>query len=207
MNKKQRDELRMSTNYLDIASKILTPERLTTLYDRYLGEYQKKMDAGIRLEGYSSKTEFAERWARVWAAGDRNMRKNPMRAIVNADQKISGYQAEAISEQFTTEKVKSFLEKNKARLNREKQFFEAEENKGKTYKGALGVKLTKEQQQALENMAKMGKSKIRTQAFHEEYLKVKDVMKNYYKSISPDQKATNRSGSAGSWFYEIFYIE
>lgn len=207
MNRKELRELRMSTDYAATAKKLLSDERLAELYDRYLTAYQKKVDAGIRLEGYSSKDEFAERWARVWAAGDKNMRKNPMRAIVNADQKISSYQAEAIAEQFTTKNVESFLEKNKARLSLEKQFHKAKDNEGKTYKGFRGVELTGEQEEALRKMAEMGKNKIRTQAFHEAYLKVKDVMKDYYKSISPEQKATGHAGNAGSWFYEIFYVD
>lgn len=207
MNKKQRAELRMSTNYAKTASIIMSPEQLASRYDRYLEEYQKRVEKGIRLEGYSSKEEFAERWARVWSAGDANMRKNPMRAIVNADQKISSDQAEAIAEQFSTKNVEAFLEKNTARLSLEKQFHKAKDNEGKTYKGFRGVELTDEQEEALREMARMGKNKIRTQAFHEQYLKVKDVMKDYYKSISPGQKATGRAGNAGSWFYEIFYVD
>lgn len=206
MNKKQRAELRMSTNYAKTASIIMTPEQLASRYDRYLEEYQKRVEMGIRLEGYSSKEEFAERWARVWATGDANMRKNPLRAIVNSDQKISSDQAAAIHEYFTEENVQKFLDLQEQRKEDARLWRKKRGNKNREYKGIPAVDLTEEEKAALKKMAELGIKKVKTQEFHDAYMKVKDIMKDYYSSLNDKQKRKNREGIGGSWFYEIFYV-
>lgn len=206
MNKKQRAELRMSTNYAKTASIIMTPEQLSDRYDRYLEEYQKRVEKGIRLEGYSSKEEFAERWGRVWATGDAKMRKNPLRAIVNSDQKISSDQAAAIHEFFTEENVNKFFNLQEKREKALTLWRKKKKNKNREYQGIYAIDLTEEEKEALLKMAKMGINKVKTQEFHDAYMKVKDIMKDYYSTLNDKQKRKNREGNSGSWFYEIFYV-
>lgn len=206
MNKKQRAELRMSTNYAKTASIIMTPEQLASRYDRYLEEYQKRVERGIRLEGYSSKEEFAERWARAWATGDANIRKNPLRAIVNSDQKISSDQAAAIHEYFTEKSVQKFLDLQEKREKAARLWRAKKGNENREYKGIYAVDLTEEEKAALKKMAELGINKVKTQEFHDAYMKVKGIMKDYYSSLNDKQKRKNREGNSGSWFYEIFYV-
>lgn len=198
--------LRMSTDYAKTASIIMTPEQLADRYDRYLEEYQKRVEKGIRLEGYSSKEEFAERWGRVWATGDAKMRKNPLRAIVNSDQKISSDQAAAIHEFFTEENVNKFFNLQEKREEALTLWRKKKKNKNREYQGIYAIDLTKEEKEALLKMAKMGINKVKTQEFHDAYMKVKDIMKDYYSTLNDKQKRKNREGNSGSWFYEIFYV-
>lgn len=206
MNKKQRAELRMSTNYAKTASIIMSAEELAKRYDKYMEEYQKRVDRGVRLEGYSSKQEFAERWARVWATGDSNMRKNPLRAIVNSDQKISSDQAAAIHEYFNEESVQKFLNLQEKREKAAMLWRAKKGNENREYKGIYAVDLTEEEKAALKKMAELGINKVKTQEFHDAYMKVKGIMKEYHASLSEKQRRKNREGSSGSWFYEIFYV-
>lgn len=200
MTRKELAALRTDTNpqnRLNIAGRIKTTEEWIRLYDKYMSDRQRMQDRGIRLENYMSINEYKKRYVKEWQARRPNVIKNIPRALLYSDQLISTKQASAISEYFSTANVEAFLEKNKKLAKYEALYYSREENRGKKYGGVKSIAISEEQEDSLRKLAAMGIKSVRTEAFHSEYMRVKDVMKKYNES---------RGNKRDSWFYLIFYV-
>lgn len=192
----------------EIADMLKTPEEWRRYYDRFKDEYARLKERGIRVGQLPSMQDFKEQWARGYKLGTKEFKKNPMRQILESQKKVSELQAKSWREGFTTESVERFLSENQRRRDAFAEWQSKKENAGKEYGLPTGIHLTKEQQRALRQLAKLGPRQARSQKFMELYEKVKDVMKEYYKSIPEGQrKMDKQTGKRGSWFYEIWYLE
>lgn len=211
MKKAQREAIRQaimeSKTDSVIAGMLKTEEEWSYYYDRFLDKLQDLRDKGMRIGEVPAMSDFAKQWAHGYKSGDPDFRKNPMRHILESQKKVSKAQAEAWKEGFTPESVEKFLQEQQRLTKEFAEWKGVEENRGKLYEKPTGIKLTEEQEQALKNIADLGPRNIRTTKFLNEYNKVKDVMKEYYKTIAKDQRKTNRNEKSGSWFYEIWYLD
>ena len=211
MNKAQRDALRRAVMEGEknavIAGLLKTEEEWSYYYDRFVDKLQDLRDKGVRIGEIPSQSDFAKQWAKGYKSGDPSFRKNPMRQILESQKKVSQAQAEAWREGFTTENVDKFLAEQQRLVDDFAKWKGVEENRGKLYEKPTGITLSEEQQQALKNIAALGPRAIRTTKFLQEYNKVKDIMKEYYKTIAKDQRRESSKGRSGSWFYEIWYLE
>lgn len=191
----------------EIADMIKTPEEWNRYYDRFKDEYASLKERGICVGQLPSKQDFKEQWARGYKLGAKEFKKNPMRQILESQKIVSQSQAEAWREGFTTEKVMRFLSENQRRRDAFAEWQSKKENEGQEYGLPTGIYLTKEQEKALKQLAKLGPQQARSQKFMKLYEKVKDVMKDFYKSIPESQRKSGKGGKRGSWFYEIWYLE
>lgn len=211
MNKARRDALRQAVMENEkpeaIANLLKTPEQWTGFYERFRDQLQDLREKGVRVGSTPSESDFKKQWARGYKSGDAAFRKNPMRQILESQKIVSAAQAQAWTEGFTKEGVKKFLQKQTELREEYATWMSEKENAGKTYKKPTGMLLNPEQEKALKELSRLGPRSVRTTAFKEAYDKVKDVMKEYYQSISPDQRKENKKGKSGSWFYEIWYLE
>ena len=211
MNKARRDALRQAVMENEkpeaIANLLKTPEQWTGFYERFRDQLQDLREKGVRVGSTPSESDFKKQWAHGYKSGDAAFRKNPMRQILESQKIVSAAQAQAWTEGFTKEGVNKFLQKQTELREEYATWMSEKENAGKAYKKPTGMLLNLEQEKALKELSRLGPRSVRTTAFKEAYDKVKDVMKEYYQSISPDQRKENKKGKSGSWFYEIWYLE
>ena len=212
MKKSQREAIRQaimeSKNDSIIAGMLKTEEEWSYYYDRFLDKLQDLRDKGMRIGEVPAMSDFAKQWAHGYKSGDPGFRKNPMRHILESQKKVSKAQAEAWKEGFTEDNVDKFIAEQQRLVKEFAKWQGVAENEGKLYEKPTGIKLTEEQEQALKNIAALGPRNIRTTKFLDEYNKVKDIMKEYYKTIPKSQrKEAKGTGKSGSWFYEIWYLE
>lgn len=192
----------------EIADMIKTPEEWDRYYDRFKDEYARLKERGVRVGQLPSKQDFKEQWARGYKYGSKEFKKNPMRMIAESQKIVSQLQAEAWRKGFTDESVERFLTENKKLRDAFAKWQGVKENENAVYELPKGIALTKKQESALRKLAKLGPQQARSQKFLDLYNQVKDVMKEYYKSIPLEKRHMDKqTGKRGSWFYEIWYLE
>ena len=191
-----------------IADMLFTDEEWAERYDTFTDRYVRLKERGVRVGLLPSKQDFKEQWARGYKYGSKEFKKNPMRMIVESQKKVGQLQAEAWRKGFTDESVERFLAENKRRRDAFAKWQGVKENENAVYELPKGIALTKKQESALRKLAKLGPQQARSQKFLELYNQVKDVMKEYYKSIPLEERHMDKqTGKRGSWFYEIWYLE